>query len=780
MSRGLSMFFKAETRLSIFVLCLMVFSVAYGKAVCFGRVSDTGKCKSWRYMDADYFGRPRVEKTTLSDGKNGYAAVLRPAMKKARFMMLTSYFGKAPVIGDNIGVKVTFRLPGNSDGISLYARISTNETSGKLGKLSERKITLSGRKLDNDWCEAIIPTTAFGCKAGAKILRVHIVPEAVNAGDGKVYVSEISIIDSPEVAKIQMASSKPVDTASVPVKRKRYCAIFPKPFWYTDTNTFYAPRVYKELHRDGFNVIGVPGTSMYSLPKDLAARVKRFVNTGREIAKYPGMQAYPKMTMCWKFPQGGEHYDRMVWFNGYRQQLVCPADERYWNERVIPYCTAYAQASLQVPVFAIMLDWEIYPVGKKFRGIYGACYCDSCWRRFLREAGRKGPTPPLDKRNQWLMDHDLRFKYSKIFYQHLSSLGTRLRKSTDKINPRLSYWFIPNVGDTFTTTLARALATPAAPIVVSDEGSYGKPSLALSDAEGIKANVALVKNDLEYLRKTKIPFLYLAAIMGDQRPGYHGQQALAMAELCDGIWLWELSKVEHYKYGRDNLMNVLRDANREIKQGTFKLTTSWRQTSGDAEIDIPFGKYGIGLSGINAREFVWPHNSCVMEMSTLSPGVLKKFRLVILQNFNAELAADSPTVRALRQFVHDGGRLLLTHDTGFFMSSPFPEIVRGALVPPEKGDIRHILDVKMQIAKKCFEAPAFAGKTFDASFNDHTVFKPGDKGRVLVSDRYNYPVIIAGNYGKGKVIFSGSYYKKMKKDEIETKFIQSLIEWLWK
>lgn len=51
----------------------------------------------------------------------------------------------------------------------------------------------------------------------------------------------------------------------------------------------------------------------------------------------------------------------------------------------------------------------------------------------------------------------------------------------------------------------------------------------------------------------------------------------------------------------------------------------------------------------------------------------------------------------LRTSVEQGGRLLLAHDTAYFMASPFPDVVRGPLIPPEKGDARHILDLGVHI-----------------------------------------------------------------------------------
>jgi hypothetical protein len=767
------------------ILLALVFTIlpASAKTLCYGAVSTDGKCGGWRYMDSDFFGSPRTEKVNI-DGKTVTAAVLRPAMLKSRFILLAGYFGASPVINKELGIKIKYLYTGIKNPPALKCQVNINAEGRKKGKVTA-PLSLPEAS-PGKWREQFVPLSLFSDVEGKKLLRIHVFPEFTPgiSEDAKLYISEISVVSQKNMADFRkdFAVTGKAE-AVVPVKKeKRYCAIFPKPYWYTDKKTFYAPRVYKMLHEDGFNVIGVPGTSTYSLPEDLPARVERFINTGEAAQQYPGMTVYPKMTMCWHFPLGGEKFSKMVWFSGYRQHLVCPVDENYWNERILPYCLAYAKASLKVPVFAIMQDWEIYPdnsKGKKFRGVYGVCYCDECWKRFSEKSGIKLPDLPFAERNKYLIDKGLRHKYNEVFYSRLRGLAGKLRSETDKINPKLSYWLIPSMDGTFLTELAQALATKQAPIVISDEGTYGKPSLALSNAEGVKSVVEIVKHDLKYLNTLKVPYIYLAAIMGEQEPEFHGVQAIEMAKLCDGIWLWELSKEEDYKYGRKNLMKYLSQANREIKSGTFKIPGEWLKEKSAENVKIPAGKKGVGLSGMKLPLFKFPDRAYPYELKTLSAAALRDAGMVILQNFNAKLDSESPVVKELREYVKNGGSLFLGHDTGFFMASPFPEIVEGYLLPKERGDIRHILDTALTVEPNRI-LPSFAGKTYEAGFNDHLVFRPGKEGQVLVKDKYGYPVIVAGTFGKGKVVFSGCYYRKCAADSFERKLTEAIFDWLLK
>jgi hypothetical protein len=769
----------------IFILImsgLLLHSTVLAKAICFGKVTAAGKCPGWRYMDSDFYGKTKTIDAKDSKGKITKVAVLAPALRKSRFLLLTGYFGAEPKVNQDIGIRIIYKISNAKKPLTLMAQLSYAAKGFKRGKISQSIQLPKGKELGNDWYVIKIPVSAFNLAVNTPIKRVWLFPEyQVNISEQvKLFVKEISVIKEKDLKYISPNKQNDQKTSSIVKKGKRYCAIFPKPYWYTDKTTFYAPQVYKMLYEDGFNVIGVPGSSpTFVKPVDLAKRVKRFVATGKALAKYPGMYVYPKMTMCWSYPvDANDKYSKVVWFNGYEANLACPVDDDYWHERIIPYFLAYARASKQTPTFAIMLDWEIY-VKNKFRGVYGLCYCDKCWKNFQKETKITLPALSFKERNKWLIKNNLRLKYSNIFYKHLRQLGSELRKQTDKINPKLSYWFLPSMNGTFLTELGRALASKQAPIIVINEDTYGKPSLALSDTAGVKSIVKMVKTDLHYLQQTGIPFKYLTAIMPNQNPAFHGRQAIETAKLCDGIWIWELGKASQYKHGRRKVMNILKQANKEIRGGTFKIPASWQQEKQISVNKIPTGKTGIAISGLNSNIIKLPNNAYPYELQKISLKHLQNAKLVILQNFNAKLSASSPTVKILREYVKDGGNLLLIHDTGYFMDSPFPEIVKGYFIPKEQGDGRHILDSEIKISNPCIPAPFLAGKAYKTSFNDHLVFKVAPQGQVFARDKYDYPVIIGGQFGKGKVVFNGCYYRKIKQNSTETVFLESLINWFF-
>lgn len=754
----------------ILILLMAALMPVFGaRAVCDGRVREDNP--GWRYMDSDFFGRIQTEK--CSDGS--VAAVLNPLMGKARFIFHIANITAEPEITKDMGLRIVFRYTGIKTPPPLRIQLSYDKPDwSPKGKLSD-SVKADDYATGTEWRTAEVPLTAFPEAVGHKLKRVQVFPEhnIDMPPDGKLLIREISVVRDPKFAAAKIILQETADSKTGAAARKpRYCAVFPKPFWYTGKDSFYADDVYRDLHEQGFNVIGSPGMGTSSPPSLLSERLEMFRGTCKKATSYPGMRIYPKMTMCWHFPENGEHFSKMVWFNGFEQELVCPVDENYWNERVLPYMLAFAEASKEFDVFAIMMDWEIYADNsktRKFRNVYGVCHCDNCWKRF----GNNLPDIPRDQRNQYLTEHKLRVAYNRAFYQRLSELAGKLRSETDKINPKLSYWLLPTIQGDFLTTVGKALATPEAPLVVTNEDTYGKPSLAVSDCDAVESNVAKCKDDLQYLEQHKIPYIYLAAIMGDLDPRYHGKQAIEMGKVCDGIWLWELSKVDHYKYGRDNLMKILTVANREIREGTFNIPPEWKQDDQQHREAVPAGKTGVGLSGLNAADIPLPETAHSYEVKNLSPENLGDTRLLILQNFNVQLSGDSAVVKGLRQYVYNGGRLFLTHDTGFFMASPFPEIVKGHFLPPEIGDPRHILDTRLKVT-----AGPLAGRDITASFNDHLVFTPGPQGTVIAEDKYGYPVIVTGIFGKGKVIYSGCYYRKLEQNSPEWALTRSLVQWL--
>ena len=165
-----------------------------------------------------------------------------------------------------------------------------------------------------------------------------------------------------------------------------------------------------------------------------------------------------------------------------------------------------------------------------------------------------------------------------------------------------------------------------------------------------------------------------------------------------------------------------------------------------------------------------------------SPGLkyLKQLDVVVLQNFNMPLPADDPIVKALRRYVEEGGGLFLVHDTAWFMASPFPEIATRGRPKHKVEAVRHVVDRKLVVAQSHKALGSVkAGTELTTEFRDHMIFKPGPKGTVLIRNAFGDPVYVVGTVGKGRVVFSGSYYgywKPLSGPEREVFF--AILDWL--
>ena len=133
-----------------------------------------------------------------------------------------------------------------------------------------------------------------------------------------------------------------------------------------------------------------------------------------------------------------------------------------------------------------------------------------------------------------------------------------------------------------------------------------------------------------------------------------------------------------------------------------------------------------------------------------------------------------------RPSVGSGGGVFLTHDTAWIMASPFPEIATRAY-PKHKVDyVRHVLDRKLVVAAKHGAVGGVpVGTGFTTEFSDHMIFKPGPQGAVIVRNAFGDPVYVAGQSGKGRVVFSGCYYGYNRAlSGTERKVFFAALDWL--
>ena len=120
-----------------------------------------------------------------------------------------------------------------------------------------------------------------------------------------------------------------------------------------------------------------------------------------------------------------------------------------------------------------------------------------------------------------------------------------------------------------------------------------------------------------------------------------------------------------------------------------------------------------------------------------------------------------PWVKNIRNYVSKGGNAYFYHDScgykphGWILgnTSVFPEICKGVKRKVGSKNTPDILIV-------CSEHPVVKGHDIGYkgtnSYWDHMELIPGTNAEVLVKDGNDNPVVIVGNFGKGKVVFDGT------------------------
>ncbi len=72
-----------------------------------------------------------------------------------------------------------------------------------------------------------------------------------------------------------------------------------------------------------------------------------------------------------------------------------------------------------------------------------------------------------------------------------------------------------------------------------------------------------------------------------------------------------------------------------------------------------------------------------------------------------------------------------------------------------------------------------AGVQFTPEFRDHMIFKPGLQGITVIENPFGDPVYVLGEFGKGRVVFSGCYYGYNKMlSGVERDVFFALLGWL--
>lgn len=455
---------------------------------------------------------------------------------------------------------------------------------------------------------------------------------------------------------------------------------------------------------------------------------------------------------------------RLVWADGTQQDLYSPNADELW-EWMSGQILAYARISVEEPaLMGVFLDFENY-APRSQSNAYPLSYDDLILASFGAAHGIDIPSLPSPARKRWLEENGLHDAFSEYQVESWRLRCRKLRQAVDEINPAFVFCVYPAPGTFF---VERAIwpewGSQRAPLILADGTTYGRPAALVPHDQALVANRRRIEPRPE--RVTVEHFRYLGGInpiIEGADPEFSAKNAVMLAEVTDGYWVFY--EGPDYAGTHADYFHWFRWANQEIAQGRFQAQHEPRQTPepwNSARVESRTTKPQVAVYGMKPRMVQLLEQTGeyeLHELGGLSARYLRNFNVVVLQNFNVGLEFEHEWVQALRDFVLAGGGLMLTHDTGWFMASPFPEIaVRG--IPTQRVEsVRHVVETDLQVAEQHAALGGLQpGMRFATEFRDHMIFRSGALGRVVIRNMFEDPVYVVGERDRGRVVFSGSYY----------------------
>lgn len=480
---------------------------------------------------------------------------------------------------------------------------------------------------------------------------------------------------------------------------------------------------------------------------------------------------------------------KLVWASGAVQDLYSPNADELWawmTQKIL----GQAKISVEVPsVVGVFLDYENYAKGAQ-GNCYEVSYDEKILGEFARAKGIDLPQLAPAERYPWLTQHGLHDAFAKFQIESWRARCRRLREQVDAINPRFQFIVYPAPGTLFIKeAIYPEWATKQAPLILADACTYGRPGgLVAPHAAALQGNRERLQANMDSARASGVPLLYMGGIdpvVPGADPEFSGKNADMIAQVSDGYWIFyegpTYGKPDHAAY-----FQWFTRANRDIAARRFSLQNEPRETPDTFEggkIDRKTNKLQVALYGMKPRMHGLVAGTGkfeVHELRGMSLEYLRQLDVVVLQNFNLALPSDHPFVRALRDYVEQGGGLFLVHDTGWYMSSPFPEIATRARPTRNVEADRHVVNTDLVVAAAHDALGGLApGTRFTPEFRDHMIFKSGPQGTVIIRNGFGDAVYVVGEYGKGRVAFSGSYYGYTKDlERPERQAFLAILDWL--
>ncbi|MCC6488899.1 MAG: hypothetical protein IT364_15475 [Candidatus Hydrogenedentes bacterium] len=278
---------------------------------------------------------------------------------------------------------------------------------------------------------------------------------------------------------------------------------------------------------------------------------------------------------------------RVVWADGTEQPLWSPNSDELWAW-MTQYITAYAELSAKDEhLLGVFLDFENYAPGKQ-GNLYSLSYDRLILDKFAAAEGIEIPALAPAEREPWLREQKLHEKFEAFQIAHWRERCRTLRQAVDALDPGFQFWLYPVPGPPFLQEAAyREWTTEAAPMVIADQTTYGRPSSFLTEQEALQANRASLEKYEAIPKAMGVPYLYSGGIDPVVRGAdaeFCGKNAVMISDATDGYWIFY--EGPEYTTTHADYWKWFTWANRTIAEGRFEAQREPRQTDEGFVLDL--------------------------------------------------------------------------------------------------------------------------------------------------------------------------------------------------
>ena len=247
---------------------------------------------------------------------------------------------------------------------------------------------------------------------------------------------------------------------------------------------------------------------------------------------------------------------------------------------------------------------------------------------------------------------------------------------------------------------------------------------------------------------------------------YFSRQLLSEEKYKEAEGEIELAKKALANLGQnDKCANVI------IKELDIASSVRWHRARNEYLKGVKYKAFRLGVYSMNLGLYRGVVDSFKgipgIEISPFSDPTKKelgKYDVIIFPACNDMWDTTEDWRENVKDFVSAGGGVIFSHNAvGRIPSSAFGNTLFPKICSGYAGQLvnRHVLEAAEAHPATGLEK----GRKIEHEYNDHIFIEPGPEGKVLLKNEIGKPVMAAGVYGKGRVIYTGQIFGMNKQDE---------------